>query len=124
MDKPDLTIVLEKVELSHKAISDTISNFGNDIRETNSKIENIEEVLTDHGKTIEKMLEQTTKTNGNVRSLQLWQAGIKGTVYGAGVCVSIIIALITGIFWIQVGSLEGMVNGVEKLLNQHISQTK
>lgn len=108
--------VVEKIENSHQAIANSISGFGSELKNTNVKINNIEEVLDEHGKVIEKMLIQTTKTNGNVTQLQLWQAGIRGTVYGVGACMSIIVALASVVFWIQVGSLNTAIGNVKELV--------
>jgi hypothetical protein len=39
-----------------------------------------DEFITDNKSAHEKILEQTTKTNGNVRGLQLWKAKMVGAI--------------------------------------------
>lgn len=84
---------------SHAAISKSISDFG--------------AVLKEHGDTINLILAQTTKTNGSVKSLQLWQAGVKGWIAGVGICLSVILVLVSVVFYSEIG-------GVKSLINQHI----
>lgn len=75
----------DKLEKSHQAIASTISNFGADFKErldvldeklTESVIDrnSIHDTLENAKELSERILEQTTKTNGRVNALETWKA--------------------------------------------------
>ena len=105
--------------LSHMALSKSISDFSSELKNVSGKISKIENILNDHGETITKMLQQTTATNGNVRTLQLWKEGLKGITIGAGACISVIILLVSFIFLSQTASLKESIGEVRDALNMH-----
>ena len=119
LDK-DLNSIVDKIELSHQAIANSISAYGDQTKRLQIRFDEITSKL-------DSVIVQTTKTNGSVRTLQIWQAGAKGWLAGVGICLSVMLTLVATIFWLQVGTINASIDNVKEQLNQHIfgsTQTK
>ena len=73
---------LEKNELQHEAIMTSLRSFH----------DKTEVCLAETEKTLNRILDQTTKTNGSVRGLLLWRANIQGKTFLVPILISAIVA--------------------------------
>jgi len=73
--------------------------------------------LDSQDKSLLEIKEQTTKTNGSVRKLQMWKAYILGLMAGG----TIILGLVVYVWNLKIGSIERVINNVEQKLEKHVA---
>lgn len=95
-----------------------MSDFNKELYE--EKFSTLHKRLDNQDEVLNKILTQATNTNGSVKRLQLWQATGEGWIKGFGVAVACIIALVGVIYF----SITNQENKTQKLIEEHISQTK
>ena len=67
--------------------------------ETIKTVENhLSELKGDIKEQLNRIETQTTQTNGSVKTLQIWKAGMKGWMNGFGVSLLVILGLVSYIF--------------------------
>lgn len=89
MKRPeDLNDVITKIELSHRAIADTISNFGAEVKENSQKTQEAQIRFTE---IVTKLNEISAKIENFITRDQFWP--VKTLVYGA---VTVILVAVVG----------------------------
>ena len=115
-------IKLEQIHIQIKEFSERASKAV-EIAEASAKVSykaslDIQTYNNAFKNTLDRIENQTIKTNGSVKNLQLWQASTKGWINGFGVSLLVILGLVSYIFV----SLNNSETKTQDLLSKHLAQ--
>lgn len=111
--------LINKVELSHLAISKTISDYGDQIRKNNNEIIELKTIVKDFIKHSEKLLDSHENKIGNLEiSDTEIRSAFKSGKWVAGLASIIVISLIGTITTMGVTAYNGAVNGLDEKINK------
>lgn len=101
--------LIEKIESSHQAIASTISAYGDQTKRLQIRFDEVTDKL-------DKVIEQTTRTNGRVNSLENWRWFLIG---GMSIITLLVIPLIVFVFNSSLRTVQASIEKSEKNNNNN-----
>lgn len=118
----DLEQIINKIELSHQAVSKTVSGYGSELKRVSSDISEVKTKL-------EIFIEEVKDDKKRISELEKFEPSLKGAKWAGGVAMVVIIALIGTITTVgayaynnDIGSITTELNKHEELNNQSIDR--